>query len=144
VLHFCFRCERIGHALGNCESEEVDEDSIRFGEELRASPPHRVKEINLKPVAPRVIKPLFQVAGMQTRATSSGGLVGGQHTGSSNSGQGSRSRDGIVEGIQGKNMLADYLRNVITSDLAHGVKDMQVDCQSPHDSGTSCNCGGKE
>jgi hypothetical protein len=90
VLHFCFRCGRISHALAICHSGIEDEGFVRFGEELRASPPRRVREINLKTVAPRVIKPLFQVAGMQTRDIPVGGFVDGQHTGSQSSGEGSR------------------------------------------------------
>jgi hypothetical protein len=90
VPHFSFRCGRIGHALANCDDEGVDEDSIWFGEELRASPPCCVREINLKQVAPRMIKPLFQVSKMQPGAKSPGGQGGGQHAGSYSLGHGSR------------------------------------------------------
>jgi hypothetical protein len=48
VPHFCFTCRRMGHAVMNYEEEGAEEGSIKFGEELRASPPRRVWEINVK------------------------------------------------------------------------------------------------
>jgi hypothetical protein len=38
----------MGHAVMNYEEEGAEEGSIKFGEELRASPPRRVWEINVK------------------------------------------------------------------------------------------------
>jgi hypothetical protein len=43
VPHFCFSCGHIGHVVANCDSGERDDHEIRFGEELRASPPCRVR-----------------------------------------------------------------------------------------------------
>jgi hypothetical protein len=60
VPHFCFSYGRIGHAVANCDSGERDDHEIRFGEELRASPP-RVRDITMKAVASRAARPLFQV-----------------------------------------------------------------------------------
>ncbi|KAK3135743.1 hypothetical protein QOZ80_5BG0422860 [Eleusine coracana subsp. coracana] len=48
VPHFCFACGRIGHAKMNCEEGIDDELGIQFGEELRASPPRRQREIRTK------------------------------------------------------------------------------------------------
>jgi hypothetical protein len=59
VPHFYFVCGRMGHAALNCE-EGIGDRSIKFGEDLRASPPKRVREINMKQVSPRVARPLFQ------------------------------------------------------------------------------------
>jgi hypothetical protein len=55
-----------------------------------------------------------------------------------------RSRDGSANVSVGKNILADVLRDVITMVLAHGVKDMKMEGQSPHASGSSCNSTGRE
>jgi hypothetical protein len=58
---FCFAYGRMGHAV-NCEDEvQLDDQCIKFGEELRASPPKRAKEIMVKQVAASMVKPLFQV-----------------------------------------------------------------------------------
>jgi hypothetical protein len=123
VLHFCFRCGRMGHTLVNCDAGGVDDDSVQFGEELRASPPRRVREINLKQVASRVIKPLFQVSGTQARVASPGDQGGGLHADSANSGPGSRrSREGSADAPLGNNISAHLLRNVISMDPAHEVK----------------------
>jgi hypothetical protein len=43
VPHFCFVCGRMGHAAANCEESVVEDQGIKFGEELRASPPRRAK-----------------------------------------------------------------------------------------------------
>jgi hypothetical protein len=59
VPHFCFTCGRLGHTAINCDDEENEEGGCLFGEELRASPPKRVREISVKAVQARVVKPLF-------------------------------------------------------------------------------------
>jgi hypothetical protein len=64
VPHFCFSCGRIGHVVLSCEEEENVDQGVRFGEELRPSPPKRVRDISVKPMASRVARPLFQVPGM--------------------------------------------------------------------------------
>jgi hypothetical protein len=69
VPHFCFTCGRIGHAAMNCEEEEPEDQGIKFGEELRASPPRRVREIMVRQVVPRVVKPLFQTGAIPVGAT---------------------------------------------------------------------------
>jgi hypothetical protein len=74
VAHFCFWCGKIGHALATCEDEEADDDFVQFGEELRVSPTRRVREITLKQVAPRVIKPLFKALARRLRPQLGGGI----------------------------------------------------------------------
>jgi hypothetical protein len=69
VPHFCFSCGWIGHAAMNCKEEEPDEQSVKFSEELRASPPHRVREIAVRQVAAKVAKPLFQSSSSKGRST---------------------------------------------------------------------------
>jgi hypothetical protein len=61
VPHFCFACRHMGHAAMSCDEVSGEDPGIRFGEELRASPPRRVKEISVKAGLPRAIKPPFQV-----------------------------------------------------------------------------------
>jgi hypothetical protein len=70
VPHFCFVCGRMGHVALNCEEDGTGDGSVKFGEDLRASPPKRVREINMKQVSPRVVRPLFQ-AGIHIRNASS-------------------------------------------------------------------------
>jgi hypothetical protein len=62
VPHFCFSCGCIGHAVVNCQEPPSEEDAIRYGAELRASPPKRVKSISIQACDGRVARPLFQVA----------------------------------------------------------------------------------
>jgi hypothetical protein len=45
VPHLCFSCGCIGHAAMNYEEASSEEQGIHYGEELRASPPRRVKAI---------------------------------------------------------------------------------------------------
>jgi hypothetical protein len=79
VTHICFSCGRIGHGAPNCKEDLNEEHGVRFGEELRASPPKRIRDINAKPVASRVIRLLFQVLGMlgENRSGPSSGRKGG-------------------------------------------------------------------
>jgi hypothetical protein len=60
VPHFCFSCGRLGHAAQNCEEGEPEMPGIKFGEELRASPPKQVREITVQS-ASNMVRPLFQV-----------------------------------------------------------------------------------
>jgi hypothetical protein len=62
VPHFCFTCGQIGHAAANCDENSGDDLGVKFGEELRASPPRRVSEIPLKVGMHKATRPLFQVA----------------------------------------------------------------------------------
>jgi hypothetical protein len=48
VPHFYFQCGCMGHVAVNCEEGEPDDHSVRYGEELRVSPPRRVWEINVQ------------------------------------------------------------------------------------------------
>jgi hypothetical protein len=66
VPHFCFLCGRIGHAATNCE-DNSEAHGVEFGEELKASPPMRTKEISVKTHGSRVARPLFQVTDMPAR-----------------------------------------------------------------------------
>jgi hypothetical protein len=50
VPHFCFTCGRIGHAIMNRENDDAEEQGIKYGEELRASPPRRAWELNFRQI----------------------------------------------------------------------------------------------
>jgi hypothetical protein len=67
VSHLYFSCGRIGHVAVNCD-DTVEVQEVAYGEELRASPPRRTKEIMVKPSATRVARLLFQVVDMHKRA----------------------------------------------------------------------------
>jgi hypothetical protein len=43
--HFCFHYGCVGHAAINYEMGELDDHGVRFGEELRVSPPRHIREI---------------------------------------------------------------------------------------------------
>jgi hypothetical protein len=43
--HFCFHYGCVGHATINYEMRELDDHGVRFGEELRVSPPRHIREI---------------------------------------------------------------------------------------------------
>jgi hypothetical protein len=58
VPHFCCTCGCMGHAALNCEEEEADDHEIKFGEDLRASPPKRSREITVTQAVIRVVRPL--------------------------------------------------------------------------------------
>jgi hypothetical protein len=79
VPHFCFSCGHIGHAAMNCKEAEEDL-SIKFGEELRVSPPRRSRNIIIRDTVPRVARPLFQAGGQRT-ASSRASYGGRQPTG---------------------------------------------------------------
>jgi hypothetical protein len=48
----------MGHMVANCE-EEVHDHEIKFGEDLRASPPKKNREIMVNQGMSRVVRPLF-------------------------------------------------------------------------------------
>jgi hypothetical protein len=59
VLHFCFTCGCLGHVAMNCDEGEAEDSGIKFGEELRASPPRRTRDLTIRQVTPSVARPLF-------------------------------------------------------------------------------------
>jgi hypothetical protein len=63
VPFFYFTCGCIGHAVINYDEASTDDQGISFGEELRASPPKRVKDISIHLQDTKVSRPLFQVLG---------------------------------------------------------------------------------
>lgn len=48
VPHFCFSYGRIGHAAKGCKSTDREDLGVMFSEELRATPPKRLKEVMLR------------------------------------------------------------------------------------------------
>jgi hypothetical protein len=63
VLFFCFSCCRIGHSVMNCVHDDTSGREVQYGEELRASPAKRVKEIAIRPQDARVARSFFQLPG---------------------------------------------------------------------------------
>jgi hypothetical protein len=59
IPHFFFICGCISHAATNCGEEEPDDQSIKFGEELRASPPKRAQAISVPQGLSRAVHSLF-------------------------------------------------------------------------------------
>jgi hypothetical protein len=123
VPHFCFLCGLIGHAMPNCVDGDVSNQGIKFGEELRASPLRRIREIAVVPQTSRVVRTLFHVVGQgsspQTRQQ-------GAHdspsvhdaNGEMGSEASSQKRGDVIKGMSPKNM--------VSVDLAEGVKEMRV------------------
>jgi hypothetical protein len=59
----------------NCQDPPSKEHDIHFGEELRASPPKRVKSISIHQGEVRVARPLFEVSGLvDMKMAGAGGL----------------------------------------------------------------------
>jgi hypothetical protein len=116
VLHFCFSCGRIGHAAPNCVDGDVADQGIKFGEELRASPPRRTREIAVGPQAPHVARPFFQVAShgssFQTRRL---GVNDGQSMQDVKGGLGSEASNQKSEVMKGMS-----LGKMVSVDLAKG------------------------
>jgi hypothetical protein len=83
VPHFCFACGHIGHAAVNCDEIPGDNSGVKFGEELRSSPPRHVKQIPIKVGMPKAARPLFQVADQSqfTKPSTSSLLNQGTRTG---------------------------------------------------------------
>jgi hypothetical protein len=79
VPHFHFSCGCIGHAAVNCQEPPSEEDAICYGEELRGSPPKRVKYISIQAGDGRVARPLFQVARATGRRHADAGDIGQNH-----------------------------------------------------------------
>jgi hypothetical protein len=113
----------MGHAEMNCEEEDNEEQGIKYGEELRASPPRRAKEINIRQVMPRIAKPLFQSDMQQgkeawvehgskkkSRAQGTGGI--------------SANSAGSGHAYSPPAQQPDGLNNIITTELVTGVKDI--------------------
>jgi hypothetical protein len=125
---FCFAYGRMGHAV-NCEDEvQLDDQCIKFGEELKASPPKRAKEIIVKQVASSMVNPLFQV-----------GEHGAMAKNGSHASQGSPRTCETKLDIGGKETLpfmqgskavqSDRLNKFISADLVAGVNDMYMGAQ---------------
>jgi hypothetical protein len=112
VPNFCSSCGRMGHAAANCGQEAHDHEII-FGEDLRASPPKRTREIMIHQGPSRTVRPLFQkrdygprIIGSAGRRNSEGGGPGEGTATSSN-----------WRSVHGEEAARD---------LATGVKDLHV------------------
>jgi hypothetical protein len=118
VPHFCFSCGRLGHAAFNCDEGEAKDGSVKFGEELRASPPRRVREITIKSTTPGVVKNLFPsgIAGPRVQSTRSQP----SSTGLGNKDYGMQS--GIK--VEGQDAEAEKLKEIISNELVHSVNDL--------------------
>jgi hypothetical protein len=129
VPHFCFSCERIGHAVLNCEYESMDGHGVRFGEELRASPPKRVKEIIIRPYKGRVARMLFQVTEPPSMVRSS-------------SNKPMQSRDDLREAAQYQ--ATEHMPKYNVGDIGKSSMGVHEPCKSGGASGIVQGSGGKE
>jgi hypothetical protein len=65
VSFFCFTCGRMGHAAVNCDQGEPEEQTVRYGEELCASPPQRARVITMRQPDLKVVRSLFQATAQE-------------------------------------------------------------------------------
>jgi hypothetical protein len=65
VSFFCFTCGRMGHAAINCNQGEPEEQAVRYGEELCASPPQRARVITMRQPDLKVVRSLFQATAQE-------------------------------------------------------------------------------
>jgi hypothetical protein len=79
VPHFYFTCGHIGHAAMNCQEPPSEEQDIRYGEELRASTPKRIKTISIQQGDVSVARPLFQVPGIADKKHAGAGGTSQDH-----------------------------------------------------------------
>jgi hypothetical protein len=131
VPHFFFSCGHIGHAAMSCTTKDSGESGIRYGEELRVSPPRRVREIQVKRTPTRATRQLFQVDVHQT--TMSQGLNEPSHFHAGHARgfateQGMQQMEGIPE--QHKKVLD----NISTRKPMGSVEEMQADSGSGNNS----------
>jgi hypothetical protein len=121
--HFCFSYGRIGHAALSCIVEEPMDQGIKYGEELRASPTRRVREVVVKRTPPRASRQLFQADVHPTPPVQYANEMGrarvGHADGSSPNMGGNPSR-GAMEAH------GDESDAVAAKDLADGVRELQV------------------
>jgi hypothetical protein len=121
VPYFCFSCRMMGHAAANCEMGDAENQGICFGEELRASPPRRARDILVHALAPQVARPLFQLVtpGANSSYDSQGSRnrtwVQGVREDQSD-GHSDRSREEVLEKSVPK----------VDLNLADGVKELNV------------------
>jgi hypothetical protein len=104
----------------NYDDEATDTGDIRFGEELRASPPRHTREIKVQQVAVRVIKPLFQVGDQKAESSSKGSQA-------------------TLSGHQVKGV-----KNIVANELVHSIRDMHVVKPSQDNGGGEQQLEGKD
>jgi hypothetical protein len=127
VPHFCFHCGRMGHATVNCGEGGSNEDGIHFGEELRASPPYRAREIFVQQASTHVVHQLFQAKGQGTSTPYRRHGVQGRNHGQEGLEQSSSEASTPCKMVD-QHSRRDDAR--INDELATGVKEMQVTCNS--------------
>jgi hypothetical protein len=138
VPHFYFSCGRLGHTAFNCNEGDAEDGSVKFGEELRASPPRRVREITIRSTTPGVVKNLFSTGSTVPRNYST--RIRPSSSGLSCKEQGVQS----CTKEEGQGTEAGKLKEIISNELVHSVKDMQMDYSSPNRSWSAQSGGAKE
>jgi hypothetical protein len=138
--HFCFTCGWMGHAAPNCEERDLAEQGVRFGEELRASPPRRAKEIFVQNSMPRAAKQPFHAGGQWTSTYHR------QHGAQDRSYRQVTKRSSSKAATPGTvtNSAAKVVNAKVGDDLVEGVKEMKVACEFEKASGDEGSGGGKD
>jgi hypothetical protein len=133
VPHFCFSCGRFGRAVMNCQEHSSEEQGFHFGEELRASPPKRVKTISIQQGEVRVACPLFQVMALADKKYAGAGETSQEHHADSRA---------IYTNVE-KMGAKETMQKVVSEDLLKSVHELRVTCNSTGTSQVSHNLGGK-
>lgn len=141
VPHFCFSCGRIGHAALSCTMEEPMDQGIKYGEELRTSPPRRVREVLVKRTPSRATRQLFQVDVHQTPPPQYANVRERVHAGDAEVSM-SNVEENLLRGHAGFDR--EETDAEAATNIAESIKELQVACGRCGSRNASCgNAKGK-
>jgi hypothetical protein len=142
VPHFCFNCECMGHATINCEEGEPEDHRVRFGGELRVSPPRCVREIVVEKVPSNVARPPFHGEG--SKRMSPAQSFQAESTLNHWEHEEAQKMKAITFGQEQGGDPSKEGMNTVMNDLAKGMEDLQMKCGSASDGYETISRGGKE
>jgi hypothetical protein len=132
----------MGHATINYEEGEPDDHGVRFGEELRASPPRRYREFVLQKATSSVARPLFHGEG--SKRMSPARSFQAESTLDHQESEVALKMMTIYSGHGQCVGLSKQVQDITTNDLAKSVKGLHLECRSASVGYGTNNRGGRE